>query len=185
MTKIEELRINNLLVLHRMYDMLLDESKYFFHPGFLGFHSLSLKWILAQFALVATSSSIAKRFLLTIYPRAVVFTAVAFGRPGEVIGFAFVRVTSRISKNSFEGELGICIKDEWQGRSIGSNLLKYLLNNAKKNHIRRISLIVATNNTRAIHLYKKVGFRVFRFMRKGDVWRGHRFDSFEMSIDLF
>jgi ribosomal protein S18 acetylase RimI-like enzyme len=166
-----------------MYDSLFEESKSLFHPGFLGFESVKFNWFLAQFALAASSFSISKKLLLRIYPFSVFFVIISTNEFGEIIGFAFVKLKSRISNKSFLGELGICVRDGYQGKCVGSELMEHLLELAKYEHVQRIHLTVLTNNLTAMHMYEKYGFKKTRLMPKGDVWRGKKFDSIEMCLE--
>lgn len=69
--------------------------------------------------------------------------------------------------NRFQGRrghaasLGMGIHDDWQGRGIGSRLLRELLTIADDwLDLRRIELTVYTDNASAIALYERHGFRV-------------------------
>ncbi len=167
-----------------MYDSLFEESKRLFHPGFLGFESINFKWFLAQFALAASCFTLPKKLLLRVYPFSVFLVIVSTNEFGEIIGFAFIKVKRRISKNNFLGELGICVRDSCQGKRVGSELMKSLIELANNEHIQRIYLTVLTNNLKAIHMYEKYAFKRTRIMKKGDIWHGKRFDSVEMCLDL-
>lgn len=55
--------------------------------------------------------------------------------------------------------LGLNVKKALRGKSIGSALLRHLMDWAKENPvIERIELEVLANNQQAIHMYEKVGF---------------------------
>ena len=58
------------------------------------------------------------------------------------------------------GEFGMSVSKAHRGQGIGSFLLEVLLTWAKKHpQIEKVSLKVHANNQRAIHLYKKFGFK--------------------------
>lgn len=168
-----------------MYDSLFEENKRFFHPGFLGFESINLNWLLVQLALAASSFAISKKLLLRIYPFAAFLVIVSTDKSGKIIGFAFVKRKSRSVAESFLGELGICVRDGYQKKCVGCELMARLLELAKKEYFQRIYLTVLTRNLRAVHIFEKYGFRKTRIMPYGDVWRGKRFDSVEMCLDLY
>jgi len=181
---IRKLRISDIYTLNKMYDSLSEESMRFFHPGFLGLKSISFGWVLAQFALAASSFAFFRKVLLHIYPPSV-FLAIVSTKFGEITGFAFVKVKSRNKKMSHIKELGIFVRDCWQGRGIGTELMKHLLELAKKEFVQKIHLTVLANNFNAMHMYEKYGFKQIRMIPKGDVWRGKRFDCIEMLLELY
>jgi ribosomal protein S18 acetylase RimI-like enzyme len=181
---VRELRITDIYKIHKMFDSLSEENKNLFHPGFLGFESVTFEWFLAQFALVASSFTVSKKLLLRVYPFSVFLAIVSTNKLGEIIGFAFVKIKKRTSKENFLGELGICVRDNCRGKHVGSALMKSLVTLAKNERVKRIYLTVLMNNLRAVHMYEKYGFKTIRLTQKGDVWRGKRFDSIEMCLNL-
>lgn len=56
----------------------------------------------------------------------------------------------------------ITVSPHWQGREIGTFLLMYLMTLAQQGRFLRLSLEVATENTRAIELYQRLGFQIVR-----------------------
>ena len=56
------------------------------------------------------------------------------------------------------GSLGIGVLDEFRGEGIGEALMRSALELAKDKGLTRIQLTVREHNTRAIELYKKLGF---------------------------
>ena len=178
---VRKLHISDIYALHIMYDSLSDETKRFFHPGFVGLKSISPQWVLAQLALVASSFTFSKRLLLRVYPFAVFLAIVSVNKSGELVGFAFVKVKSRLSRESFLGELGIFLKNGYQRKYVGSKLLSCLLVLAKNEKVEKIYLTVLANNLVALHLYEKYGFNTTRRMPQAEIWHGQRFDSVEMS----
>ncbi|MDR1992515.1 MAG: GNAT family N-acetyltransferase [Nitrososphaerota archaeon] len=167
-----------------MYDSLSENSKCFFHPGFIGFESITFNWLLAQFALAASSFNFSKQLLIRFFPFAALLTVVSTDEKGHIIGFGFVKRKSRRLSESCIGELGICVSDNNRGRGIGTHLLVTLLELAKKEQFYKIYLTVLCKNANAIYLYEKCGFKLERKMPEGDIWRGNRFDSLEWSIYL-
>lgn len=53
----------------------------------------------------------------------------------------------------------IHVKEKYQGKGIGTKLMSYLVSEAIHNKVVNITLEVRVSNERAIHLYKKFGFR--------------------------
>jgi len=58
--------------------------------------------------------------------------------------------------------LGICIRDDFQGKGIGKGLVEYLINFAKKKDKKGLVLTVYKDNENAISLYQKYGFEIER-----------------------
>ncbi|MFB4166149.1 N-acetyltransferase family protein [Alteribacillus sp. JSM 102045] len=76
----------------------------------------------------------------------------------EIIGFVSIRNESK-KRKAHVGALGIFIQKEWRETSVGSTLMDVILKWAKNNPlIEKVGLAVFSNNERAIHLYKKLGF---------------------------
>lgn len=60
---------------------------------------------------------------------------------------------------SHRAELGISVlKSEWNN-GIGTELMKHIIDYAKENGIEIINLEVRSDNSAAIHLYEKFGFK--------------------------
>lgn len=167
-----------------MYDSLSCNNKRFFHPGFLGLINISFTWFLAQIALMLSSVDVLKKLLLHIYPYSVFSSLVATNEGNEIIAFAFLKVKKRLPNRGFLAELGMVVKDNYQGRGLGSRLMAHLIEIAKKERIQRIYLTTLTSNIRAISLYRKYGFKKKRIIEGGDLWRGRKFNCIEMWLDI-
>jgi ribosomal protein S18 acetylase RimI-like enzyme len=59
---------------------------------------------------------------------------------------------------SHSGSLGIGVLDAFRGNGVGEALMRAALTKAKEIGLTRIELTVREHNTRAIALYKKLGF---------------------------
>jgi len=184
LTVIRELRISDIIPLHKMYDSFSGESKRYFHPGFLGFKSINFRWFLAQTSLATSAFKPLRKLLLRVYTPTVFLSMVATNEFNEIIGFIFLKVKRRASeKNSF-GELGIFVREDCQGLGVGHKLMGSLIELARKENVKKIYLSVLTDNVKAIHLYNKYGFKTKRMIKGGDIWRGQRYDSLEMWLDI-
>jgi len=65
------------------------------------------------------------------------------------------------------GILGIIIKKKYRNLTIGRNLIDYAIRESKKlNNKEKILLCSFSTNDRAIHLFKKLGFRVIGVKKK-------------------
>ena len=56
--------------------------------------------------------------------------------------------------------LGIAVRDDWQGKGIGQQLMLKLIELGKKLQVNGIYLSVHPDNKVAIHIYKKLGWKV-------------------------
>ena len=79
---------------------------------------------------------------------------------GEVVGnLGLTRFTR--PRRAHVGEIGMGVRDDWQGKGVGSALLVAALDLADNwLGLRRIELHVHADNDRAIALYRKFGFEV-------------------------
>ena len=55
-------------------------------------------------------------------------------------------------------ELGIGVVDEWQGKRVGSRLMKRIIIEARSLGFSTLTVTVYSSNYKAINLYKKYGF---------------------------
>lgn len=79
---------------------------------------------------------------------------------GEVVGnLGLTRFTR--PRRAHVGEIGLGVRDDWQGKGVGSALLQAVLDLADNwLGLRRIELTVHADNQPAIGLYRKFGFEV-------------------------
>jgi len=83
----------------------------------------------------------------------------------EASGEEKIIATSRLvfTKNEmdrYDGEFGIVVHDNYQNQGLGTELTKDIIKSAKSMGLKKIHLNVFTNNERAIHVYKKCGFKI-------------------------
>jgi ribosomal protein S18 acetylase RimI-like enzyme len=83
---------------------------------------------------------------------------------GEVVGWCDVTPKER-PIYAHGGVLGIGLLPRFRGRGIGTNLIRSTLAATRTIGLHRVELTVRQNNTRAIELYRKVGFVVEGFQR--------------------
>jgi len=72
---------------------------------------------------------------------------------GELVGIITYSIIYERAEINY-----ICVREEFQGKQIGSKLMEEVLNQIK-NECDSISLEVASDNITAINLYKKYGFK--------------------------
>lgn len=73
------------------------------------------------------------------------------------------------------GEFAMAISDDWQGKGIGSSLLKLCLKAACAKGIKQVIGIVLAENTQMLKLGRKLGFSVKRHPDSGE---------YDLTIDL-
>jgi RimJ/RimL family protein N-acetyltransferase len=78
---------------------------------------------------------------------------------GEHIGF-IVATAGVCRRNQHNSSLVLGVAKEWWGQGIGTRLLDNIEQWAANNHIHRLELTVMKDNSRALALYKKIGFIV-------------------------
>lgn len=78
---------------------------------------------------------------------------------GKIIGDASLNRLPR--RMNHRGDFGISVLREYWNKGIGSRLLCEIIKFAKENSFEVIELQVRSDNTAAIHLYEKFGFKKF------------------------
>lgn len=76
---------------------------------------------------------------------------------GKIVGDASFSRSPRRMKH--RGDLGVCVLKKCWNRGIGSQLLLGIIDFAKRNSFEIIDLQVRSDNSAAIHLYEKFGFK--------------------------
>lgn len=100
---------------------------------------------------------------------------------GQVVGSIGLHVNRR-PRLSHIASFGMMVRDDWQGKGIGTALLKAALDLADQwLNLLRIELTVYTDNAAAIALYKKFGFEIEGTMRKAAFRDGMFVDVFMMA----
>ena len=101
----------------------------------------------------------------------------------RVIGSASLSFNSAESLKH-KAELGITIHDDYQNMGLGTALIRHLLGIARKKGLKKVFLLVNTDNDRAIHVYEKCGFQIEATLRKEHYRRGQYRDDYRMAIFL-
>jgi len=181
---LRELKGGDISSLHRMYDSLSEESKLFFHPGFLGLNYISLGWLVAQPKLFLSAIKPSRRLLLKVFHRFIFLLLVAVNEKEEVLGFAYLDIRRQLHDGRFLAVLGTGIEDSYQGMGLGSGLMEELIKLGREENVGEITLTVLSCNIRAINMYMKYGFKQLGTVKDGDFWMGNKYDYIEMELYL-
>jgi len=138
------------------------------------FESLSPKSVYMRFfsPLKHLSHSMLARFTQIDYDREIALVALPDSRLKEkMLGVA--RVINE--RNQKHAEFSVVVADQWQGKGIGSELLKRCLAIAKQRNIETVWGSVLAENLQMLKLGKKLGFKVSRLQGSNE---------YELRIDL-
>ena len=97
--------------------------------------------------------------------------------------------TASLSFNSAEAfkhkaELGVTVHDNYQNMGLGTAMVYHLLDIARKKRLKKVFLLVNTDNARSIRLYEKCGFRIEAKLIKEHYRNGQLGDDYRMAIFL-
>jgi RimJ/RimL family protein N-acetyltransferase len=93
---------------------------------------------------------------------------------GTGLGIGVARYV-RAAPGSEVAELGIAVADDWQGRGVGTALLRQLSDRAREEGVRRFSALILDENRPMLDLIDDLG----------DVHvKGHDFGSVELEVEL-
>jgi L-phenylalanine/L-methionine N-acetyltransferase len=100
---------------------------------------------------------------------------------GEVVGVIGLHTSSRPRVNH-RGEIGMMVRDDWQGKGVGKAMMQAVVDLADKwLNLTRIELTVFTDNEPAIALYRKFGFEIEGTLRKHSFRDGEFVDAYAMA----
>jgi ribosomal-protein-alanine N-acetyltransferase len=98
-----------------------------------------------------------------VWKKRVVPACLAAEENGEIIGAIISEEKITFTKNS-SYITSFFVKKEWQGRGVGKMLMEGALAALRAEGYKNVSLTVALDNKKAIALYEKEGFRLFRML---------------------
>lgn len=100
---------------------------------------------------------------------------------GEIVGCLGLHTTIR-PRIRHKADFGMNVRDDWQGKGVGSALMQALIDLADKwLNLTRLELTVYTDNEAAIALYKKFGFEIEGTHRKFAFRDGEFVDAYAMA----
>jgi RimJ/RimL family protein N-acetyltransferase len=83
-----------------------------------------------------------------------------------------------------KAEFGITVHDTYQDKGVGTKLTQYMINLAQKKGLNKVFLNVLTINERAIHVYKKLGFKIEGRLENEYIRNGEYGDVYRMALFL-
>ncbi len=99
----------------------------------------------------------------------------------EVVGHLGLETFTR-PRRRHVGEIGMAVRDDWQGKGIGSALMEVALDLADNwLNLTRIELSVYTDNAVGVALYKKFGFEIEGTHRRYAFRNGDYVDAYSMA----
>ncbi len=83
-----------------------------------------------------------------------------------------------------KAELGLTVHDDYQNLGLGTAMTMHLLEIARMKGLKKVFLLVNSDNSRAIHVYEKCGFQIEATLRKEYCRKGEFGDDYRMAIFL-
>lgn len=118
------------------------------------------------------------------YHRALpILALVKAGNKEKVVGSATLSF-HLTEANRHKAELGITVHDDYQNLGLGTIMINHLLDIARKKGLKKVYLLVNADNSRAIHVYEKCGFKIEARLEKEHSREGRLEDDYRMAIFL-
>jgi len=145
--EIRQARISDIRKLFRFYSSLDSEARKFYR--YLLCNSFTekikcLRYLYLRILLNKIIYIISKRYLLMVL----------LLNQGCIVGVCHISITGEV------GKYGIVIDKKYRKHGLGRILSERTISLATNLGVKKITLIVDEDNTRAINLYKKLGFKV-------------------------
>lgn len=100
----------------------------------------------------------------------------------EVVGHLGLETFPTRARRRHAGQLGMAVRDDWQGKGVGTALMQAAVDLADNwLNLRRLELEVYTDNEPAIRLYKKFGFTVEGTFAEFALRDGQYVDAYAMA----
>ena len=101
---------------------------------------------------------------------------------GEVVGDLGLETHPTRWRRRHVGEIGMAVRDDWQGKGVGTALMEAVLDLADNwLNLTRVELTVYTDNAAGIALYKKFGFEIEGTHRRYAFRNGGYADAYSMA----
>jgi putative acetyltransferase len=100
----------------------------------------------------------------------------------EVVGQLGLHTFPNHPRRRHAGQIGMAVRDDWQGRGAGSALMQAAIDLADKwLNLSRLELEVYTDNEAAIRLYRKFGFNIEGTLVRFAYRDGQYVDAYHMA----
>lgn len=101
---------------------------------------------------------------------------------GQVVGQLTLHTNPNSPRRRHAGSLGMAVRDDWQGKGVGTALMTACVDLADNwLNLRRLELDVYTDNAPAIRLYTKFGFEIEGTLRQFGFRDGQYVDTYTMA----
>jgi L-phenylalanine/L-methionine N-acetyltransferase len=101
---------------------------------------------------------------------------------GEVVGSLGLETSPTRLRMRHVGSIGMAVRDDWQGKGIGTALMEAALDLADNwLNLERIELRVYVDNSVAVALYKRFGFEIEGTHRRLAFRNGEYVDAYSMA----
>jgi L-amino acid N-acyltransferase YncA len=124
------------------------------------FEGQKLHRLIEKIKLVLSCSLTARKVLLKIFPRAVIIPIVAINKNGEVVGLTYIKILNWLTRKAYSGVLGIVVKEKYQGRRVGYQMLLIEIKVARAYNIAEIWAYILPSNTTMLRLINKIRFKM-------------------------
>jgi len=146
----------------------------------------------------STLSQESQRFLVNPFPRErieqwtnninydkvlPIVAVIKKGKKPRIVAHASLEFRSAQAEKH-KAEFGITVHDTFQDKGIGTALTEYMISIARKKKLRKINLKVLATNKKAIHVYRKCGFKTEAKLKEENHINGKYIDDHIMSIFL-
>ena len=119
------------------------------------------------------------------YDKALPILAVVRNASGRDINVASATLSfSERDVFKHKAGFGIVVHDDYQDKGLGTLLTQHMIDIAREKGLKKVYLDVFTNNERAIHVYKKCGFKIEGLLEKEHYKDGEYGDDYRMAILL-
>jgi L-phenylalanine/L-methionine N-acetyltransferase len=102
-------------------------------------------------------------------------------REGDVVGMLGLHTQLQTPRRAHAASIGMAVRDDWQGKGIGTALMKAALELADQwLNLSRLELNVFTDNEPAVRFYQKFGFEIEGTLRQFAFRDGRFVDAYTM-----
>ena len=101
----------------------------------------------------------------------------------KIVGSASLSFNER-KIMAHKAELSIAVHDNYQNMGLGTAMLEHLVSIGSMKSLKKIWLLVDTDNEAAVHIYKKIGFEIEAKLLKERCYDGEFGDCYRMAVFL-